>query len=332
MAGHRVLIIGCGNIAGGFDMARPDDAPPLTHAGAFSRHGGFEIAACIDPNEAQRLPFMTHWNVADGYADAADVPVDVQFDVIAICSPTAFHADHLRFAIQRAPRLIFCEKPITPEALLSRDLVDACAARGILVAVNHLRRWAPDIDQLGQALRAGEWGEVRSLSGVYNKGVLNNGSHMIDLVHQLLGESVSLIAAGPPVWDFWPDDPTVPALLLSDSGIPVQLTTAHAADYALFELTVVTAKGVIVIEDGGGNWRVRMIIDSAEFSGYRQLDSGAFRSGKISEAMAQAIENIDSALVAKQSLKSTGESALLAQMLCDTIKSASLAAFRQSGT
>ena len=47
----RVLLIGCGNIAGRFDMARPADAWPVTQAGAFRRHGGYELAACIEQRE-----------------------------------------------------------------------------------------------------------------------------------------------------------------------------------------------------------------------------------------------------------------------------------------
>lgn len=323
-----VLILGCGNIAGGFDAVRPVDAWPLTHAGAFHRHPGFRIAACLDPDDDRRRAFMARWAVQKGFAALAELADSsaAACDVIAICSPTACHAEHLRFAIAQRPRLIFCEKPITPDAALSRALVSACAEAGIPLMVNHTRRWAPDLCALGEDLRAGRYGAVRSLHGVYNKGVLNNGSHLVDLIQFLLAEPLHLIAAAPPVWDYAADDPSVPALLASQSGVPVSMQVAHAQDYALFELQIVTARGVISMEDGGASLRLRPVIDSPTFAGYRCLDRGEPRPGAYAEAMTQAIANLYGALTVGQPLASTGSTALAAQELCAAIKSAALSA------
>ena len=38
---------------------------------------------------------------------------------------------------------------------------------------------------LAGELKAGTWGQVRSASGTYGKGVMHNGSHLIDLLHML---------------------------------------------------------------------------------------------------------------------------------------------------
>ena len=43
-----VLIVGCGDMAGGYDEAR-ECAEILTHAGAYAHHPGFAVAACVDP-------------------------------------------------------------------------------------------------------------------------------------------------------------------------------------------------------------------------------------------------------------------------------------------
>ena len=324
-APYRVLIVGCGNIAGGFDAARTENDPPLSHAGAFSRHPGFAIAACVDPDAQRREAFARRWNVPEVHAAPEDIGEAARFDVISICSPTVFHANHLRFAIDRAPRLIFCEKPMTGEAALGRALAATCADKGILLAVNHLRRWAPRLERLGEELREGSWGAVRGLNGIYNKGVLNNGSHLVDMVQFLLGEPLELIAAGRPQWDHWDDDPTVPALLASRSGIPVQVCTADARDYALFELTVVTERGIIAIEDGGASWRVRKPVDSGDFAGYRRVERGDFEPGDLNATMTEAIGNIHAALASGAPLRSTGETALQAQDLCEAIRAAALA-------
>lgn len=316
-----VLLIGCGNIAGAFDAAR-DGLPPLTHAGAFTEHPDFRLAACVDPDAARREAFQVRWNVAEAAESVAALAAEPgRFAVIGICSPTAFHAEHLEAAIALRPRLIFCEKPVTPSAAETERWVRAAAEAGVLLAVNHARRWAPDVERLAAELRAGKHGAIRSISAVYNKGVLNNGAHMIDLLRLLAGE-LRVVHAGAPVADFWPDDPTIPAMLETSDGIPVQLSTADARDYALFELTIVTANTVIAMEEGGLSWRIRRAGESGAFAGYRALDAGERVAGEYFQAMRGAVANIAAALHHGAPLASDGASALAAQQVCEAIRGA----------
>jgi predicted dehydrogenase len=314
---HKVLIIGCGAIAGGYDADRPADSGPLTHAAAYRRHGGFELVACVDPDLAQRTAFAARWEVCAAVATIEEAASHGPFDVVSICSPTALHAAHLEAALGLRPKLIFGEKPVTSDLADTQRLVAACADAGILLAINHTRRWAPDIVRLKEELASGQWGAVRAANGVYNKGALNNGAHLIDLLHFLLGD-LRLIAVGEPLWDHWTTDPTVPAILAAGE-VSCTLGIAHAADYALFELAIITERGVIVMEDGGARWRVRQAVDSPIFRGYRALDRGAWPMGEYDQAMLGAVTEIHEALTQGRSLSSTGRSAARAQEMCTTI-------------
>jgi len=323
---HSVLILGCGNIAGGFDTER-ESAAPLTHAGGYRAHGGFHIAACVDPDDARREAFAARWNVDRAAASIAALgsAAPGAFDVISICSPNACHAEHLDAAIALRPRLIFCEKPVTDSAAETEAAVQRCAEAGVALAVNYSRRWAPDTIALAEELAAGEWGAVRSVVGTYTKGVVHNGGHMIDLIHLLLGP-VRLIAAGQAVHDFWDDDPSVPALLETESGVAVHLAIGDARDCALFELTIITERGEIAMRDGGFAWSERRVGDSAIFPGYRTLGQPTIRVGEYERAMRAAIDNIAAALDHGAALRSTGETALAAQRVCEAIRTAARAA------
>ena len=91
-----VLIVGCGNIAGGFDEQGPTDHV-LTHAGAYRRHPGFEVVACVEPNRGRRQAFMSHWGVAVGFPDMDSCLADgFHVDVASICLPTVHHAEALK--------------------------------------------------------------------------------------------------------------------------------------------------------------------------------------------------------------------------------------------
>ena len=322
---HRVLIIGCGRIAGGFDAGSADGGPVRTHAAAFGAHGRFALTGCVDPDGAARNAFAARWGVTRSAASAAEFSPG-SFDVVAICSPTDLHAEHIEQALALRPRLVFCEKPVTGDAARTAALVARCAAEGVLLAVNYTRRWAPDVVALAHELRSGRWGAVRSAAGIYTKGVVHNGGHMIDLLHVLLGP-VELAATGAPAFDFWPDDPSVPALLYAGE-VPVQLSVGDAGDYAVFELALVTEQGEVAMRDGGLSWTVRRAIPSPDFAGYTSLGAFEHRPGRYDEAMTVAVANIAAALEEGDPLASTGETALAAQRVCEQMRDASTSSQR----
>ena len=322
---YKVLIIGCGNMAGGYDLQQPDDALPLGHAKAFAKHGGFVVSACVEPDAAKRAVFQQRWQVPAGFSSVQAMAAEGgQFDVISICSPTHAHAADIQSALALKPKLIFCEKPVTSQLQESQRAVQACADQQVLLAVNYSRRWSPQVTQLKAELTDGNWGAVRSVSAVYNKGLLNNGSHMIDLLWALFGP-LHIVSVGHAMADFFSDDPTIDATLRTDQGLPIQLNVAHAQDYALFEMQIVTEKGVISMEDGGARWRFRQAKPSEQLLGYRFLNAGDWVQPNGSFALTGAVANIFEALQHGAPLSSTGSNALHAQALCEQMKQMALA-------
>jgi len=320
----NVLIVGCGNIAGGYDLRQPEDALPLGHAKAFSRHGGFKLAACVEPDAIKRTAFQERWNVQEGFSSLSDIALGVgKFDVISICSSTSAHADDIQSVLQLKPKLIFCEKPVTTTLKSTQHLVDACAEQQVIMGVNYSRRWSPQVIQLKAELADGYWGAVRSVSAVYNKGILNNGSHMLDLLLYLFGP-LRVASVGQAINDFFSDDPSVDAVLLSEQGFPIQLNVAHAKDYVLFEMQTVTEKGVINMEDGGERWRFRYANSSKHLTDYSFLNLGEWVEPEGNYALTGAVSNLFEALKSGVPLASTGINALEAQRLCEQIKQMAL--------
>jgi predicted dehydrogenase len=316
----RVLVVGCGKIAGGFDEGRSDSDLPLTHAGAYVRDGRFKLTACVEPDAKRLDEFMAAWNIPVGFRSIEEAFESAeQFDVISICSPSGCHANDLKISLQFKPKLIFCEKPVTTSIEETEDLVVKCRESKILLAVNYSRRWDPDIQKFQADMRANHWGELRSIIGLYNKGILNNGSHMIDLLHLLFG-SLVITNVGKPVHDFSVQDPTVDVWLEAPHGISAHLVCGNAADFALFELQFVFSRGVLAMEEGGMFWRERGAVDSPSFKGYRSLHSGDRRLGKYPQAMLKAVDNIYRSIELGDPLAGTGESALCTQKVCENIR------------
>lgn len=316
----RVLIVGCGNIAGGFDQERPAGDLPYTHAGAFARDGRYYIEACVEPDADRRAGFMNSWSVRQGFSFIDEVlEAGCEFDVISICSPTSSHAHDLEIALRLKPRLIFSEKPVTTLLPETERLVEACRKAGVLLAVNYTRRWDPSIQKLSADIAMGKRGMLRAAVGFYNKGILNNGSHMLDLLHFLIGP-LKIVCTGKPIHDYFPNDPTIPVWLEGEQDLQVHLAYGHAEDYALFELQLVFSSGILSMEEGGIYWRERHVVESNTFKGYRQLSGGVRSAGEYPHAMLQSVDNIYRALHYGEQLKSTGETALSAQRMCQQIK------------
>lgn len=237
-------------------------------------------------------------------------------DVVSICSPTAFHHEHLAHALALRPRVIFCEKPLTSDMTSAKRLAHVCRAHGVTLVVNYSRRWDPAVDELVAELNAGRWGTIRSVVGHYNKGVLNNGSHLIDLLLRLVGP-MELVTTACTTFDFSEHDPTAAVLLTArNDSLPVYLNPSHARDFAYFELEIVCELGVIRMQSGGKEWLLRDAVPSTQLTGYRYLNPAHKLEGRYLETMGRAIEEIYAHLEDGVPVTSSVEDALQVQALC----------------
>lgn len=142
----QVLIIGCGNIAGGFDEHREDNLFPLTHAGAYAQNDHFRLIACVDKDEDRQRTFAEYWNVERSATSVTDLDLSKgAFDVISICSPTILHYEHVMTALKLQPRVIFCEKPLASDIKTTVKLIEECQSRNVKLVVNYSRRWDPRV-------------------------------------------------------------------------------------------------------------------------------------------------------------------------------------------
>lgn len=312
----RALIIGCGAIAGGYDEAEPKSDQILTHAKAYLRHPGFEIVGCVEPEPERRAAFMQAWGIPAGFAGLAEV--DVAYDVASVCVPTGHHAEALEALLSGPVRLVFAEKPLTDDVTRSRAIVEAYERAGKPLAVNYLRRWAGGLVHLQGEIARGQWGAFQKASAWYTKGLLNNGSHFLDLLSFLLGGLSPVCALGM-VADGRHDDPTRDVVVKTASGAPIHLLGADMNAFSLFEADLMFAGGRISLTDSAFKITRRPVTDSPRFAGYRALAEGATKDSGLGYAMLDAVDNIARHLNGGAPLRSTGRTALAVQELCATL-------------
>lgn len=321
----NVAIIGCGNIAGDLDLHRDSCFKyPLTHAGAYKADGRFRVTACLDSNPDKASNFASSWNIPNKYIDMHSFVENEMADVISICSPTQTHLQILNNIIEmrKKPKLIFCEKPLSTNYKEAQEFVSKCKDNGIILAVNYTRRWDPVVINFKKDIEQGKYGELVAISGVYNKGVFNNGSHMIDLINFLFAQP-KVVFSSNPRYDFFEDDPSI-STILSLGGADVSLVATDARDYSIFEMSFFFSKAEISMKKSGFVWHYRKPQSSDVAKGYKELFEDHKEGDGYIKAMRNSINNIYAAIRGNDKLLSDGDSALLAHKICHEIRGLSM--------
>jgi predicted dehydrogenase len=202
-------VIGLGRVGMGYDYACTDGSRILTHAQAFHLHPRFALAGGVDPDPQRRKEFARKFAVP-GFSNTDELFAGVRPDVVALAIPTPLHLAGFH-AIERYPwKLLLCEKPIAQNRDDAREMVERTAASGRKMAVNYMRRTEPGANTVRTMISDGTLGEVYRGAVWYSKGLLNNGSHFIDLLTHWLGEvrDVRVLSDGR-VWNGVDPEPDV---------------------------------------------------------------------------------------------------------------------------
>ncbi len=316
-------MIGCGDIAGGYDE-RHDSPDILSHAKAYREHPGFELVSCVEPDESRRREFQKIWNVQTAFADLDDLLTDtIDFDVASVCSPTPNHAEILQRLQNSAVKGVFCEKPVTDSLSLTKKCIDLYEKSSIVLAVNYLRRWDKTLEDLKAEVDQGTWGALQNAVCHYGKGISHNGSHMIDLLQFLFGplKPMSVLQSQP---GYGTVDPTLDARLTTQTGAPVYLIGNNARLFDLFETSLTFEKGQIILEQGTSVVRMRPIEENPRFKGHQTLLGGTNQDGDLGQALYRAVDNFYRAITEGAPLASDGRSALEAQNVCEQLMTMAL--------
>jgi predicted dehydrogenase len=243
-------MVGCGRIAGLKDRPRPT-GPIATHAQAYHRHPGFELAAVYSqpPEEARR--FGKIWGAPGIYPSLQSMLAEASLDVISICSPDAWHFSQARDILVSPGRVkaLLIEKPVCLTAPELDCLMDLSRQSGVAVAVNHGRRFDAAHRQAAQLIRSGQLGPLLRGRAVYYGGWLHNGVHLIDVIRMLFPEGLRVVAAtAAPSGK--PGDPDL-EVQLAVGEAPVSVETFDETFYQLFEMEFLCQRGRLRLLDFG---------------------------------------------------------------------------------
>jgi predicted dehydrogenase len=264
----NVALAGCGRVAGLYDTRGNESV--LSHAAGIFSHKELELKAVCDNDASHLASFRSQWNVPLAYDSFRRMVADLTPHLLCIATPTAMHYEHLRHALRCNIPLIFVEKPLCETIHQSREIMRLYAGSTSKVLVNYMRRFNPALKRIREELLNGQHGPVVRAHVYYNKGLLHNGSHLIDLVQWVIGPVTDIdhITYHRPVLE---DDMDVDLQLRINSRIPVSMEVFPFEHYNLLEVDILTEKAMIRLLKGGREIHVCKGAQDTHFPHLKQL-------------------------------------------------------------
>ncbi len=193
---YTAAVVGLGRIGWRFDED-PKETFIHSHAGAYAHQGRFRLIAAADTRAEPREAFQKRYPDVRTFASLDDLLREQVPDCLSIATYADSHLPLVRAAVAAGVRAIWCEKPLAPSLAEGRALVACCREAGVVLAVNHWRRWDGTHRNIGRWLQSGTIGDVRQVVCYYGAGIWNTGIHLFDLLEQWFGPVEWLQASRP---------------------------------------------------------------------------------------------------------------------------------------
>jgi UDP-N-acetylglucosamine 3-dehydrogenase len=202
---YTSVIVGLTNI-GASRPVESSDAPlfgvmPRSHAAAFHRHPQTEVTAVCDIRPQALEDFKARW--ADVwpdvrlYTDYREMLKKEKPDIVSVVTPDHLHADITVAAAEGGAKAILCEKPIATTLADADRMIEAADRNGVLLSIEHTRRWSPILQKAREVARQGHLGALRTvISNMFSPRsmLFRNGTHMVD--------AIVFFAESDPMWVF----------------------------------------------------------------------------------------------------------------------------------
>jgi myo-inositol 2-dehydrogenase/D-chiro-inositol 1-dehydrogenase len=189
---YKAAIVGLGNIAFNFDKNSElnNFKFPLTHAMSYIHHPQVTIISGCDPSLESRLSFQEKFNVPT-FPDIFSMLEATQPNILSICSPTPSHFEQVKIALKNNDiQMIWLEKPPTLNLDEHLALIELNSKLKKTIVVNFMRRYSPLYENIRNIIDNKTYGLVKGIQVKYSRGLLNNGSHLIDILNYLLGDQL----------------------------------------------------------------------------------------------------------------------------------------------
>ena len=175
MAEYRVGVIGCGGMGS-------------AHARGYQQVPGCRIVAGTETDPEKSAEFTGAFGAEQMYTDYREMLEREDLDLISVCTWPTTHCEITVDAAQKRPQGIMCEKPLSVSLDEADRMLEACRLNEVALATGHQHRHDAQAIRARQWIEAGRIGDPVMFWGHCSLDLMNNGTHVIDLIHYFNGD------------------------------------------------------------------------------------------------------------------------------------------------
>jgi predicted dehydrogenase len=191
-------------------------------------------------------------------------------------------------AVQAGVRAIFCEKPLASTPAQATEMVERCRGAGVLLAVNHTRRWEPLYVRAKQLLAEGAIGRLEAIVGYYPGKVFTMGTHLFDLMRFFGGNVQWVCGQSADMWIASDEEENLSGQVQFRSGATGCIVSGWDRTNHVFELDLFGSAGRLRLSGDGAAMDLCRFEESPRYSGYRELAPDAGIGGVVPDGLFQA--------------------------------------------
>jgi predicted dehydrogenase len=320
----RSLLVGFGKIAQGnaLDPKMAKTMEFATHAQVLKAHPGFDWVAVCDPSEEARMLATERWQIPETAASPVGLQCRNEIEFAVLATPPEQRLEILNQL--PALKAVLVEKPIGTTIVDAEKFMAECDRRKITVQVNLLRR----ADRLTRKLAEGSLqslvGMPQVVFGLYCRGLMNNGVHIVDLARMFFGEvkyvrcleSVQSFESGPILHDL-----NKPFVLVFEHDLVLHMNPLRIESYRENGLDIWGDAGRLSYLNSGFSVMHYPVVDSRHVETEKELDfrDGLLMESTLSSAFYEMYQNLADNLSDATLLFSSGRSALQTSYVVDAV-------------
>jgi predicted dehydrogenase len=153
------------------------------HVQAIRQCRDLELVGVGGHQDRERLQAMcAECGGVPGDLDLARLLRDTRPEVVDVCCNPHFRLEGVQLAVAAGARLVNLEKPmaLTPGEAYAIEAL--CRKTGTLLTVNHQKKFLPAWAKVRRLIDAGTFGQVRFLRATCQGNLLEQGTHVVDML------------------------------------------------------------------------------------------------------------------------------------------------------
>jgi predicted dehydrogenase len=312
---YRAALVGLGKIAWRFDQNIGGKSPGLTHAFAYMQNPQTKIVGGCSPEKEDRVAFEKVFGVS-AYDHIEEMIDRLSPEIVSVCSPSKLHFEHTMYCLKKDIPMIWLEKPpatsLSELDILIEEEKGRCGKSTVLV--NYQRRYTRCYIKLQSLYREEILGKCRLIHLNYSKGLETNGSHMLDMLFFIIGDTPTYRLE----WVDTTNHIENPSFVFSLKNGPEVVVSGIDLPYHCIDISLICDQGRASILYGGMATRVEEKTEHEVFPGFYRLKerspdllgTGGFKYG-MEEALGNLIESFEKGRPPKSNLITSRETLVL---------------------